>query len=346
MGIEPTRLDRVECRDVMDGLASLPDESVQCVVTSPPYWGLRDYGVDGQFGLEPTPEAHVDRMVVVFREVRRVLRVDGTLWLNYGDSYATGTNDPDSFRRDAAKCNPIGRKRPPNLKPKNLVGMPWRIAFALQAEGWILRQDIIWHKPSPMPESVRDRFCKAHEYLFLLSKSAHYHFDIEAVKEPVSGTAQNRGTGVNRKAKTPTGWDSGSGSHNDKGGNYNPPRPKQNESFSAAVSGLVEKRLPRSVWTIRSDKQPEAHFATFPEALVDPCIKAGSSSGDIVLDPFAGSGTTGVVAIRHGRRFIGFELNPEYVRDIAGPRLEAARKGISAKDVKGGQMSIFDMGEE
>lgn len=368
MSIDPERLDRVECRDVLDGLASLPDECVQCVVTSPPYWGLRDYGVDGQYGLESTPEAHVARMVAVFREVRRVLRLDGTLWLNYGDSYAaSGCGDqgkhgeradrtlrtPKKRRVTRAHLDGAGRNQDhalradeagrmtSDLKPKDLVGMPWRIAFALQADGWWLRQDIIWHKPNPMPESVRDRFCKAHEYVFLMAKSERYFFDAEAVKEAVSGTARGRGDGVNSKARPPAAWDAGLGDHRAMKGRY--PRPKQNASFSGAVSGLVDKRMPRSVWTIQSQPRPEAHFATFPDALVEPCIKAGTPEGAIVLDPFAGSATTGVVAIRLGRRFLGFELNREYAEDIAGPRLEAARRGLSVRDVKAGQGSLFDL---
>jgi hypothetical protein len=258
-----------------------------------------------------------------------------------------------------------------------------------------------------MPESVRDRCCKAHEYLFLLAKSEHYFFDAEAVKEPVSGTARGRGDGVNSKARPAGAWDMGPGDHRQKKGRYPSPRPKQNASFSAAVSGLVDYRMPRSVWTIQSQPRPEAHFATFPDALVEPCIKAGTSAAGmcagchrplrrqvertpmvlersnhqerrgekgrtsaaghmvsppssrttgwelacecvagnpipcVVLDPYAGSGTTGVVAIRLGRRFIGFELNPQYVADIAGPRLEATRKGISVKDVRAGQGGLF-----
>ena len=201
---------RLVCADVLDGLAQLPDESVHCVVTSPPYWGLRDYGTDGQLGPEATPQEYVERMTAVFREVRRVLRSDGTLWLNMGDGYyAAGWECRRRNEIGVAAISPAERrsgKHAPGLKPKDLVGMPWRLAFALQADGWWLRQDNIWHKPSPMPESVRDRTTTAHEYLFHLSKSQQYFYDAEAIKEPVTGNAHSRGDGVNPKAKKPAGW--------------------------------------------------------------------------------------------------------------------------------------------
>jgi site-specific DNA-methyltransferase (adenine-specific) len=286
--------------DVLERLRQLPDESVQCVVTSPPYWGLRDYGTEGQIGLEPTPQEYVAKMVDVFREVWRVLRSDGTCWVNLGDSYTSGGrggNGSFADERPGWRGMPseFGKKRGiPGLKSKDLVGIPWRVAFALQADGWYLRSDIIWHKPNPMPESVTDRPTKAHEYLFLLSKSERYYYDAEVIKEEVTGGAHSRGNGVNPKcAEMGTGI-------------------KQNSSFSAAVADLVSSRNKRSVWTIPTQPFPEAHFATYPEKLVEPCILAGSKEGDTVLDPFCGSGTTGVVALGHGRDFIGIELNPEY----------------------------------
>ncbi len=307
---------------------------VQTCVTSPPYWGLRDYGHDGAYGLESSPEEYIDRMIEVFRAVRGVLADDGTLWLNMGDSYVAAPNTGTGWE-SSTLTKPRGRARKvqiaqqasmrggrifPNMKRKDLVGIPWKLAFALREDGWYLRQDIIWHKPNPMPESVRDRCTKAHEYIFLLSKSERYFYDFDAMQEPVSGTANARGTGVNPKSKswkTPDGWDTskgegGHGSFHRTGREKGKIRPKQNESFSAATAGLVEKRNKRSVWTIKTEAFPEAHFATFPRKLVEPCILAGSRSGDVVLDPFMGSGTTAQVAEHLGRQWIGCEINPEY----------------------------------
>lgn len=364
---------------VLDRLRELPGQSVHCVVTSPPYWGLRDYGIPpsiwggnpdcqhvwptgevereiriqrfprveclkcgawcGCFGLEPTPEMYVEHAVEIFREVRRVLRADGTCWVNIGDSYATRGRPAASNVPPAVGCISS------DLKPKDLVGMPWRVAFALQSDGWFLRQDIIWSKPNPMPESVRDRCTKAHEYIFLLSKSQRYYWDFEAMQEPTSGTAHPRGNGVNPKAtqwKTPDGWDttSGNGGHGSfhKGGREDGrvgyakktgrnswqlvdadpahlagTRPKQNASFSGAVNQLVDFRNKRSVWEVATEPYSDAHFATFPTELIKPCILAGSPANGVVLDPFSGSGTTGVVAMRHGRNYIGCELNRAYV---------------------------------
>ena len=274
-----------DCRRV---LATLPATSVQTCVTSPPYFGLRDYGADGQIGLEPTPAEYVDEMVAVFREVWRVLKDDGTLWLNLGDSYAAarggstppaetlagGVNGwmPDGTRtnRDRkAGYNPSRNAPAIGLKHKDLIGIPWRVAFALQADGWYLRQDIIWHKPNPMPESVTDRCTKAHEYLFLLAKSERYYYDAEAIAEPAT---------------------------ND------------------------DSRNRRSVWTVPTKPFSGAHFATFPPDLIAPCILAGSRPHDVVLDPFGGAGTTGLVADRLGRDATLIELNPEYV-GIAERRL-------------------------
>ncbi len=340
---------RIVVGDALECLRKQPDGLARCCVTSPPYWGLRDYGVDDQIGLEPTPEEYVARLLAVFHELRRVLADDGTLWLNLGDSYAgswgaqSRRGDEDGVSGPQIAAHPKGQTKTgslehtPGLKPKDLVGVPWRVAFALQADGWWLRSDIIWSKPNPMPESVTDRPTKAHEYLFLLSKRERYYYDAEAIAELVTGNAHPRGNGVNPKARIPMGWDTGAGSHREKVGRYKKPgknsgvlvdrvprpRKKQNPSFSAAVTDPVERRNARSVWTIATEAFPEAHFATFPQALVEPCILAGSEPGDMVLDPFVGSGTVGVVALRHGRGFVGIDLSPEYAEmsrhRIAGP---------------------------
>lgn len=309
-----------DCRQV---LRTLPDESVHCCVTSPPYFGLRDYGVAGQIGLEETPGAFIDEMVAVFREVRRVLRADGTCWINLGDSYANDGKwggHTGGKHVKALHCSPIGRnKRYTGLKPKDLIGVPWAVAFALRDDGWYLRRDIIWHKLNPMPESVRDRPSTAHEYVFLLSKSERYYYDAEAIVEPVSpntharlsqdvasqiGSARANGgakTNGNMKAvgRGPKTQAAGSGI-------------KNNDSFAAAVALQVTHRNKRSVWPLATEAFSEAHFATFPPALVEPCIKAGSPAGGVVLDPFGGAGTTGMVADRLGRDAILIELNPEY----------------------------------
>lgn len=295
--------------DVVDKLKNISDGSVQTCITSPPYWGLRDYGNDDQIGLESTPDEYVASMVAVFAEVWRVLADDGTLWLNLGDSYAAMRDSkatPDTLRNgDGTKVNSAANRNPANLhsaglKHKDLVGIPWRVAFALQSAGWYLRQDIIWHKPNPMPESVTDRCTKSHEYLFLLSKSARYYFDNEAIKEP----SANLGTTNIRFGGNKYG-DSDDPKHATKSGN------------TYVDSGTRNKR---SVWTVNTKPFKGAHFAVMPEALVEPCILAGSKPNDLVLDPFTGSGTVGVVALRHGRNFIGTELNPQYA-DIAKIRI-------------------------
>ena len=266
---------RVLVGDVRQRLAELPDCSVQTCVTSPPYWGLRDYGHDGQIGLEQTPDEYVAELVEVFREVRRVLADDGTLWLNLGDSYNGAAPNRSGQHGGVA-----------GLKPKDLVGIPWRVAFALQADGWWLRQDIIWSKPNPMPESVTDRCTKAHEYVFLLTKSARYFYDSVAISEIGAGRL-DLGRMKYEGRTNPGGW-ADNGRRDEAGRNK------------------------RSVWTIATKPYGGAHFAVMPEALAEPCILAGSRLGDLVLDPFTGSGTVGVVALRHDRDFIGTELNPEY----------------------------------
>jgi DNA modification methylase len=277
-------------------------------VTSPPYWGLRDYGHDGQIGLESTPEAYVARMVEVFREVRRVLRDDGTLWVNLGDSYfgtGRGPTHPTGFHGgDNGTSFPTkGVYSHSTLKGKDLCGIPWRVAFALQADGWWLRQDIIWHKPNPMPESVRDRCTKAHEYVFLLTKSERYFYDAEAVSEAASYIPTGTKTVHLRKA------------------------PKES-TLRNDDYGRTWERTPtrnrRSVWTITTKPYSGAHFAVMPPDLVEPCIKAGCPEGGTVLDPFAGSGTTLAVAAELGRSGIGCELNPEYI-ELAEQRIAKSK---------------------
>ena len=298
-----------DCRET---LRTLADASVHCVVTSPPYFGLRDYGgQELQIGLEATPDEFVAAMVAVFREVRRVLRDDGTFWLNLGDSYASDTKWGGSTSGKHVRAqhgdSGIGRRRTKTgLKQKDLIGIPWRVAFALQADGWYLRQDIIWHKPNPMPESVRDRCTKAHEYIFMFSKSPQYHYDAESVKEPaVSAKAQWTDNPANDKQR------GHSRRHAGFNGRY---------AEKIRESGPPETRNRRSVWTVSTKPFKEAHFATYPPDLIEPCILAGCPEGGTVLDPFFGAGTTGLVAQNHGRRWIGCELNPEYVT-IAKRRL-------------------------
>lgn len=340
--------------EVLDILRLLPDESVNCCVTSPPYWGLRDYGTatwiggdaecdhrgepmrtrayvnqncgtgddvknaencqfykeqcpkcgavrkDRQLGLERTPEEYVTRMVEIFREVRRVLKADGVLWLNLGDSYAGGGRaGKDGVQKWGGIEKSDNRKYgapqvvPSGLKPKDLVGIPWRVAFALQADGWWLRQDLIWHKPNPMPESVRDRCTKSHEYIFMLTKSARYYFDSDAIKENTESVCTRKRASAFRQ---------------------------QNESDSQTITTIGRNK--RSVWTVTTKPFKEAHFATFPRDLIRPMIQAGCPDQGIVLDPFMGSGTTAVEAIYQDKRYIGIELNPKYC-DIAVKRIES-----------------------
>jgi DNA modification methylase len=403
---------------VLDRLREMPAESVQCVTTSPPYWGLRDYGIEaqvwggdkshahewgdavpgsnrggsgpngknghgegygrdaergcwcecgawrGSFGLEPTPKLYVEHAVLIFDHVRRVLRKDGTLWLNIGDSHSNDTKwggssggknytsaaggyqgqrvrrnkDCDPKRGDRANGQPLTVCKGANLKPKDLVGMPWMVAFALRASGWYLRLDNIWSKPNPMPESVRDRMTKSHEYIFHFSKSQRYFFDQEAILEPVSD---------NTHARISQNLQEQIGSFRANGGTR-ADRPmkavrrkarfgkvgseKQNESFEAATCMPVEFRNKRSVWEIPTQAYREAHFATYPEALVEPCILAGSKPGDVILDPFCGSGTTGVVALRYHREFVGIELNPEYAK-LAEKRIGAEAPMFNSAEV-------------
>jgi DNA modification methylase len=310
------RILKGDCRDV---LRSLPDESVHCCVTSPPYFGLRDYGVAGQIGLESEPDAFVGEMVGVFREVRRVLRDDGTLWINLGDSYAAsgrGGNPDDSphqkqtsnrgsrqfFQSEAVSAGVIGRKwiKPPaGYKQKDLIGVPWMVAFALRDDGWYLREDIIWGKRAPMPEPVRDRCTRSHEYVFHLSKGRHYFHDADAISEEAVSDHPS-GNGFKRDAQISKGGRGQDGQWTDVGG----------------------KRNARSVWMLGPEPFKGAHFATMPATLAERCIKAGCPAGGTVLDPFGGAGTTGLVADRLGRNAILIELNPDYA-EIARKRIDA-----------------------
>lgn len=350
-----SEFNRVIQGDCLEVLKTLPDESVNCCVTSPPYYGLRDYGTgkwiggdpdcphrrvtkysdktitghaqkelagnvgdaiykkicplcgavreDKQIGLEETPEEYVEKLTRVFHEVKRVLKDDGTLWLNIGDSYATNTTAGDKTQGNPEFYSPSReltktpkKSVPHNCKQKDLIGVPWLLAFSLRADGWFLRQDIIWHKPNPMPESVKDRCTKSHEYIFLLSKKPNYYFDYEAIQEESiwkedkrkdAGRIDYNGKRLDGKGKT-----------------------LAQQSFVK----ITDKRNKRDVWTVNTKPVKEAHFATFPEKLIEPCILAGSPPGGVVLDPFFGSGTTGRVAIRLNRQYLGIELNPEYVK--------------------------------
>lgn len=359
---------RILVGDCVDMMRTLPDQSVHTCITSPPYFGLRDYGVDGQIGLESSPREFIDSLVAVFREVRRVLRNDGTLWLNMGDSYAGSwgaqgrpQGDGQMSGRSVTSARQINehprfksgtgvRGREMGMKSKDLMGMPWRLAFALQDDGWYLRQDIIWHKPNPMPESVRDRCTKAHEYLFLLSKAPRYYFNQDPIREACSpnthaklsqdvqnqiGSARANGgakTNGNMKAvdrKTNgVGWGHGTDSEQRQRG-----RVKDNASMDSALAIMPTERNKRSVWTVATNGFKGAHFATFPPDLIRPCVLAGSPRGGMVLDPFGGAGTTALVAMQEGRQSVICELNPEYAA-LARQRLDAARAdGATQMDI-------------
>ena len=323
----------IHCGDALEVLKTFPSESVNCCITSPPYYGLRDYGVDGQIGLDQTPGQYVERLVTVFREMRRVLRDDGTFWLNIGDSYAGSWGNYGGQNRGRGKQREITsgsqahqraydgleRWRPPTsmkldgLKAKDLIGIPWMLAFALRADGWYLRSEIIWHKPNPMPESVKDRPTKAHEQIFLLSKSPKYYYNYEAIKEPfVTDPRENyprrahvTGRGAQPSSGAPVG------------------NPQQDRSGGFPPNG--DGRNKRSVWTMTTRPFRGAHFAVFPSDLPKACLLAGCPEGGVVLDPFSGAATTGIVAVQHGRQYIGIELNPEYI-ELASRRFEETIK--------------------
>ena len=333
-------MNRIITGHVLEGLRQLEDGSVNCCITSPPYFGLRDYGMPEQLGLENTPEEYVANMVAVFREVRRVLRDDGTLWLNIGDSYAGGGGGNfNNTGKTRTGCHVQNIRNKPawltsaGVKAKDLIGIPWMLAFALRADGWFLRQDIIWHKPNPMPESVTDRCTKSHEYLFLLTKSPKYYYDAEAIKSEAKNPADdyrrmNQQRDVNKSA--PDELKNGirvrkSGNKERKPASARGVPGDDTGKTTGDVAGSVPwegtKANKRSVWTVTTKPFRDAHFATYPPELIEPCVLAGCPWGGIVLDPFFGSGTTGVVAGLHGRQYIGIELNPDYVT-IAERRLQ------------------------
>ena len=377
-GGKKLEINKIHNCDCMEGLKNLPDESMDCCVTSPPYWGLRDYGtadwvggepdcthrretkksdktitghknfddmmgvgdaiyksvcplcgavrVDRQIGLEETPEQYVEKLVMIFREVKRVLKKEGTLWLNLGDSYnanyrgggVENCSDFQKANKGTLDFMATKKKELKNIKPKDLVGIPWMVAFALRADGWYLRQDIIWHKPNPMPESVTDRCTKSHEYIFLLSKSPKYYFDNEAIKEDAV-------TEVDTEIRF--------------GGNkYGDNKSSKFQTYSGNVYNPTGKRNKRDVWAVNLKPFKESHFATFPEELITPCILAGCPKEGVVLDPFMGAGTTALVALRNRRNYIGFELNPEYC-ELIERRLEQNRIGW-------GQLGISDLFSE
>lgn len=330
-----------DCRDVMRDLIAR-GVKVQTCVTSPPYWGLRDYGVAGQLGLEATPQEYVERMVEVFRLVRELLADDGTLWLNIGDSYAgswgnyggqnrtagkqraisAGSRVPNPAWDERTKFKPAAATPPEGLKNKDLVGIPWRVAFALQADGWYLRSEIIWHKVAPMPESVRDRPTRAHEQVFLLAKSEKYFYNTEAARDPLKDTSIARLTQPNYEEQEGSERGNGGAKTNGKmkavAAHFGGRNKSQLNDQTRLASGNEWNQDPaaganwRDVWPIAADGYREAHFAVMPSKLVERCILAGSRTGDIVFDPFFGSGTTGEVAQRLGRQWIGIELNPAY----------------------------------
>jgi len=349
-------LNKIYNQECLEGLKLLPDECVDCIVTSPPYFNLRNYKIKGQIGLEKTVDEYTKKIIEVFEECKRVLKKEGTCWINLGDSYwGSGQGYGDTKTTNKNHNGSREREKPTyyksDIKSKDMIGIPWTIAFALRANGWYLRQDIIWAKPNPMPESVLDRCTKSHEYLFLISKSQRYYFDNESIKTETEWDST--------KLKMPDGWDTGAGGHGsyhregrekgrtipvgssfDKGktgemkftnghktksGNKERKnRPGAPEHNYAHQKGSVPwegmKANKRSVWTVSTKPFSEAHFATFPEDLIVDCIKAGCPEGGIVLDPFMGAGTTALVARKLNRNFIGFELNPEYIK-IAEKRL-------------------------
>lgn len=309
--------------DCIYGMSQMDKDSIDCCVTSPPYFGLRDYGTAEQIGLEETPELFVEKLVQVFTEVKRILKPEGTLWLNLGDSYSGSGKGPAGnlqYNENGQISQSSGKTY--GLKPKDLIGIPWMVAFALRSSGWYLRQDIIWAKPNPMPESVTDRCTKSHEYIFLMSKNKKYYYDADAIKEKAV-TVEDRPSGVARNRL----YDYDSKENN----NPKAYRKREKQNGESAVdtklrghSGCcgVESdfRNKRSVWTVTTKSFSGAHFATFPEDLIVDCIKAGCPENGIVLDPFMGAGTTGLVAKKLNRNYIGFELNPEYIK-IAEKRI-------------------------
>ncbi len=357
--------DRVtlHCGDALETLKQLPDESAHCCVTSPPYFGLRDYGVEGQIGLEQTPDEYIAKMVEVFQEVRRVLRSDGTCWINIGDSYAndskwggsSGGKHVSALHGDSG----IGRrKRLTGLKSKDLIGIPWMLAFALRSDGWYLRQDLVWSKPNPMPESVRDRCTKSHEYIFLLSKSARYFYDTDAIKEPSVTNDLRRPYGSPGANQLDKRGRQGNGQLRTAAQSFKRENSKRAQVIPGQSVGThrpdrlesdydLNTRNRRSVWQVATKPFKGAHFAVFPPELIEPCVLAGCPAGGTVLDPFAGSGTTGMVASSHNRNSILVELNPQYC-ELIKERVTAGWQKTKPKAAKKkpvqhqSQSSLFD----
>lgn len=352
--MEVNKIIEGNCLDV---LKTLPDRSINCCVTSPPYYGLRDYGHGKQIGMEETPELFAETMTAIFAEVKRVLKDDGVLWLNLGDSYwggkgksaqawSTANTERETINGKQHQITGMGETRPTDkkhsfIKPKDLIGIPWMVAFALRANGWYLRQDIIWNKPNPMPESVTDRCTKSHEYIFLLSKSKQYFYDAAAIEEPcvwdTGGMTEKRvdraeenhkamptvlKNGIRPKKKGPQtfGGKKARDGQESGGDPRNGHRTDENSQWGKVWDNEKPTRNKRTVWTVATKPFREAHFATFPEELIYDCIKAGCPENGIVLDPFMGAGTTGLVARKLNRNFVGIELNPEYI-EIAESRL-------------------------
>ena len=336
-------VNKIYTEDCRETLKRMPDKFFNCCITSPPYYGLRDYNHPDQIGLEETVEEYVQKLVEIFRLVREKMKDDGTLWLNLGDSYAAsgrgghGGSFQDNYVGTRITKDNQRRKPAKGYKRKDLIGIPWMVAFALRADGWHLRQDIIWHKPNPMPEAVTDRCTKAHEYIFLLSKNERYYYDQGAIREPASNNTHERrarakvgqksnpdelknGTRPPKAYRTPSGWDTGEGDHSGKIGRY--PKIKNNPSFDEAMDKMPDTRNKRSVWTVNSEAFPEAHFATFPQALIGPCVLAGCPEKGIIYDPFMGGGTTALVSLRANRQFVGSEISSEYV-EISMKRISA-----------------------
>ena len=294
----------IKVGDSLEVLKTMDEQSVHCCVTSPPYWALRNYGQDGQLGQEATPEEYVDKLVAIMGEVKRVLRDDGTLWLNLGDSYV-GSGNKGKYKDNKDRKNRNGQEIAKNnkvkgLKPKDMVGIPWRVAFALQEDGWYLRSDIIWHKTNPMPMPIKDRPTSCHEYIFLLSKNRQYYYDYEAILEPLLNTERNDTSG------------SGFGGYK----HTSQPDKTMNPTYSGRKFDPSKKKgkNKRDVWTVATIGYKGSHVAVYPPKLIEPCIIAGCPDGGTVLDPFSGSGTTGVVALNNQKNYIGIELSPEYVK--------------------------------
>lgn len=324
-------MNRIYEGDCIEGLKTLPENTIDCCITSPPYFGLRDYGNDGQIGLEETPELYVSKMVEVFTQVKRVLKNEGTLWLNLGDSYAHSMRQSGVEHAGKLSQNNKGQIKDSfkplqkGYKEKDLIGIPWMVAFALRSSGWYLRQDIIWAKPNPMPESVTDRCTKSHEYIFLMSKSSKYYYDADAIKTPIADASVQRlqqdvenQNGSNRVPGKTNGSMKAVGKVK---GNIDAAflgnAPTNYYRCGESGDGMANKK---SVWTVTTRPFSEAHFATFPERLITDCVKAGCPENGIILDPFMGAGTTALVAKKLNRNYVGFELNPAYI-EIAEKRL-------------------------